>query len=344
MKKILSMLAVCGMILAFLIACGSGGKTPEKKEAEKAQTVAPTPVKSLRLGSHLPDTHSVVKAGAKLAELVAAKSNNKIEIKIYPNGTIGDQRALVEGLQIGTIDMSINDAGLLSNFDPKWGICDLPYLWKSYDHIRKAEDGEVGKTLQEGLLLKGIRSLGWMDSGFRNVFANKEIHSLKDMKGLKIRVPEAPVYVQTFKLMGANPTPMAWGEVYTALQTKVVDGFEQPNEATYTNKMYEVTKYLIKTQHLYTVLSFNVSEKVWQTLSEEEKSIISESAKEASAFGRKLAEEVDGQYLVKLQEAGMKIIDVDLAEFQKVVQPLWKEYGEKVGGMDLISKIVEVGK
>ncbi|CEP67370.1 TRAP dicarboxylate transporter [Moorella glycerini] len=334
--------------LIFLVAgCGTGGKTPEKQTAEnKTQQTnsGTTEKKVLRLGTHLPDEHSVTKTGQKLAELVAQKSNGKIEIKVFPNGTIGDQRALVEGMQLGTIDMSINDAGLLSNFDPKWGICDLPYLWKSYEHVRNVEDGEVGKTLQQGLLSKGIRSLGWMDSGFRNLFVNKEIRNLQDLKGMKIRVPEAPVYVKTFQLLGANPTVIPWGEVYTSLQTKVVEGFEQPNEATFTNKMYEVTKYIVKTGHLYTVLSINISEKTWQKLSPEEQKIIADAAKEASAYGRKLAEELDSQYGQKLVEKGMKVIEVNKDEFQKAVQPLWKEYGDKVGANDLIQKIVEAGK
>ncbi len=300
--------------------------------------------KVLRLGSHLANDHSVVKTAMKLAEIVAAKSGGKIEIKVFPNSTIGDQRALVEGMQFGTIDMSINDAGYLSNFAPRWGICDLPYLWKDYDHVRKVEDGDIGKLLQADLLAKGVRSLGWMDSAFRNVYLSREVKSVKEFKGIKLRVPESPVYVKTFQAMGVNPTVIPWGEVYTAVQTKVVEGFEQPAEAAYTSKMYEVTKYMIMTGHIYTVLSINISELVWKTLNAEQKRIIAESAAEASAYGRQLAEKLDGEALAGLYKNGVKKVEVNKAEFQAAVSSVWKEYGDKYGANDLIQKIVDAGK
>jgi len=301
-------------------------------------------VKVLRLGSHLAADHSVVKTAEKLAQIVSAKSGGKIEIRVFPNATIGDQRALIEGMQFGSIDMAIADAGLISNFAPRWGICDLPYVWKNYKHVRKVLDGEVGKSLQADLLSKGVRSLGWMDSGFRNVFINKEAKSLKDFKGLKLRVPESPVFVKTFQAMGVNPTVIPWGEVYTSVQTKVVDGFEQPAEGAYTAKMYEVTKYLIMTQHLYTALSINISETVWKTLTDDQRKIIADSAVEASAYGRALAEELDTAALNNLVAKGMKRVEVNQAEFQAAVVPVWKEYGEKYGATDLIQKIVDAGK
>ncbi len=300
--------------------------------------------KVLRLGSHLAADHSVVKTAQKFADIVAAKSGGKIEVKVFPNATIGDQRALLEGMQFGTIDMSFNDAGLISNFATRWGICDLPYLWKNYEHVRKVEDGQVGKILQSDLLTKGIRSLGWMDSAFRNVYLNKEAKSVADLKGVKLRVPEAPVYVKTFQAMGVNPTVLPWGEVYSGLQTKVVEGFEQPAEGAYTAKMNEVTKYIMMTGHIYTVLSINISEAVWKTLSKDQQTILADAAKEASAYGRKLAEELDGKAMQGLVDGGMKQIQVNKAEFQAVVQPIWKEYGEKYGAMDLIQQIVDAGK
>lgn len=300
--------------------------------------------KVLRLGSHLADAHSVVKTAVKFAEIVKAKSGGKIEIKVFPNSTIGDQRALVEGMQFGTIDMSINDAGYLSNFAPRWGICDLPYLWKDYTHVRKVEDGEIGKILQADLLKKGVRSLGWMDSAFRNVYLSKEVKNLAGFKGLKLRVPESPVYVKTFQAMGVNSTVIPWGEVYTSVQTKVVEGFEQPAEAAYTSKMYEVTKYVVMTGHIYTVLSINISEIIWGTLNAEQKKIIAEAAAEASTYGRQLAEDLDVEALNGLFKNGVKKIDVNKSEFQAAVSGVWKEYGEKYGAMDLIQKIVDAGK
>ncbi|OHE73905.1 MAG: hypothetical protein A2413_14535 [Treponema sp. RIFOXYC1_FULL_61_9] len=239
--------------------------------------------------------------------------------------------------------MSINDAGYLSNFAPRWGICDLPYLWQDYGHVRKVEDGEIGKLLQADLLAKGIRSLGWMDSAFRNVFINKEAKSVKDLKGMKLRAPESPVYVKTFQAMGMNPTVIPWGEVYTSVQTKVVEGFEQPAEGAFTSKMYEVTKYMIMTKHMYTVLSINISEAIWKSLTAEQRTIISAAAAEASAYGRKLAEQLDGEAITGLVKNGMKQVEVNKAEFQTAVSPVWKEYGDKYKANDLIQKIVDAG-
>ena len=334
-KKWIAGTLVLGLMGSILTGCGSSNTagTNSSKTAEKM---------TIRLGSHLAESHSLVIAAKKFKETVGQKTNGRIDVQIFPNGTIGQQRDLIEGMQLGTVDMSVNDPGLMSNFAPRVGILDLPYMFRDYSHVRKVLDGEVGKALADDLLKQGIRSLAWTGTAFRDVLTNKEIKSFEDMKGIKLRVPEGPVYFSTMKAFGTNPTPLPWGDTYTALQTKVVDGMEGSAESVFTAKMNEVTKYLVRTQHIFTAISINISEKTWQKITPDDQKIIQDAAKEAATYAWDLNIKGDQEYVNKLLNEGkMKEVKVDVAPFKASVKSVVDDYAKKVNAQDLVAEILK---
>jgi tripartite ATP-independent transporter DctP family solute receptor len=326
------------LVLAFMLilsACG-GSESSSSSDSSSGEKVG------IRLGSHLAPDHSVVKTAEKFKELVSEKSDGRIQVTIHPSGELGDQKELVENLQLGAIEMTVNDAGLLANFVPEVGILDMPYLFKDYDHVHKTFDSEVGTALQEKMAEKGIRSLAWFDSAFRSTFLTEKAESIEDLNGLKIRTPEAPSVIETVKSWDAVATPLPWGELYTAMETGVVDGFEGSAESIYSAKMYEVSKYLVKTEHIFTALSLNISDSFFKGLSEEDQKLISEAALEAGEFGRQLAMDLDQEYFDKLVEEGIEVVEVDKSPFVEKSKAIVEAYAEEVNATDLVNKIREL--
>jgi tripartite ATP-independent transporter DctP family solute receptor len=278
-------------------------------------------------------------AGAtKFAELVEAKSKGEVKVQVFPSSQLGNDRDMAEGMRLGSVDFSLN-AGVLSNFEPRLGLLELPYIFRDAEHMRKVLNGPVGDELASALLKSGIRVVGWWERGPRELTANKEVKTLADLKGMKIRVPEIPVSVDSWRAMGANPTPMAFGEVYTGLQQKVIDGQENPLAIIDSAKLNEVQKYLMKTDHVYGYVALAMSEKTYQKLTPEQRSAIVQAAKEATAFENKLVWENEEKLAKDLKGKGMQFVDVNKTEFAAAVKPVHAIYAQKLG-KDLYDKIV----
>ncbi|MHB1407111.1 MAG: TRAP transporter substrate-binding protein [Desulfitobacteriaceae bacterium] len=344
MKKWGSWLVVLSLVMALILTgCGNSNTSPTGNNGSNSGDTGKSGEKVvLRFGSHLAEDHSLVVAAKKFADIVSQKSDGRIEVKIFPNNTIGGQRELIEGMQLGTVDMSVNDPGLLSNFAPRIGILDLPYLFKDYNQVRKVLDGEVGKALTDDLLKQGVRSLSWAGTAFRDVLTSKEVKTANDLKGQKLRAPEAPVYFSTIKAMGASPQAIPWGDAYTALQTHVVDGMEGSAESVFTAKMNEVTKYLVRTGHIFTAVSYNISEKTWGKLSQADQKIIQEAATEAGNYAWDLNIQRDKEYRDKLLANGMKEVKIDTSSIVEACKPIQDDYAKKVGAVDLVQKIRDI--
>ncbi len=311
-----------------------------------APTVAPTSAPAagkitLRFGHHFPVDNSWAKAIANFADLVAKKSNGNIEVKIFPNSQLGNEREAEEGLQLGNLDMTLGGPGVLTNFDPKIGILDLPFLFNSYEHANKVMDGPIGDQIWASMRTKaGIRVLASGAQGFRYVLIkSKPINSLADLKGVKIRTPEAQTYLRAFQLLGANPVGVAWGETYTAVQTGVVDGMEGVPEILYTAKMYEVAKNGVRTQHILATLQIMISDKVYQKLSPENQKIITDAAKEAWGTARTAAQKANADAEAELVKLGVKFTNPNMDEFKKAVTPFWDEWGKANSAADWIKQI-----
>lgn len=298
---------------------------------------------TLKLG-HIADPQNPYAQGAqKFADLVAEKSGGSMEIQVYPSSQLGNQRDLVEGLTLGTVDLTMTSTAVLGNFHPQVAVFDLPFIFRDRDHTFKALD-TVGMDIAKGLEPKGLKVLAYFENGVRNMSNNvRPIRKPEDMQGLKIRVMEQPIYISMMKALGANPTPMAFGELFTALQKGVVDGQENPAAHIYTKRFFEVQKYISLTEHTYSAEPLVVSMITWNKLTPEQQSILQEAAKEACAWQRQLAIELESSYWDKIRESGKSeiITDVDKEAFRKATASVWTEFEDRVG-KDNIEAIVNI--
>lgn len=319
------------LIVGMAVACTAFAADPVKKPIV------------MKLG-HVQNESDLWQLGAlKFAELVDAKTKGEVQVKVFPNSTIGNDRDMAEGMQIGSVDFALI-AGVLGNFEPSIQIMELPYLFKDETHLRKVMYGPIGDQLLDKLLKSSdIRGLAFWERGPRQLTTNKPINSLSDIKGLKIRVPEIPPIIAAWKAMGTNPTPMAWGEVYTGLQQNVIEAQENPVPFIHAGKIYEVQKYIAMTNHKYEYVLIAMSNKAWLKLNPEQQKAIKEAADEATKYENKLVFEKSDNLLKDLQAKGMKVTKPDTTEWAKQARTVHKQFAEKYG-IDLYNKIIEAGK
>jgi len=290
----------------------------------------------IKLAHVEPETRSVHQACVEFEKYVEGQTEGKVDVQIYPNGQLGGDRQAVEGVGLGTIQMTVAAAAVMSTYDSKFMVLDLPFLFKTREASYRAVDGELGKKLNSLLLPIGLVGLGYNDNGLRQVTNNiRLIEEPKDLKGIKIRVMENPVYIDLFKLLGANPTPMNFGEVYTALQQGTVDAQENGASLVYASKFYEVQKYMSLTNHVY---SFNIivaNDKFFSNLPTDIQKIVVEGARKCLVTKqREFEAEQNSLYIEKLKEAGMKINDItpeNRTKFMEAVEPLYEKYQDKIG-------------
>lgn len=300
--------------------------------------------RTIKFASLYSPEHSIHKAATRFAADVAKLTNGRIEVTIHPSETLGTERQMTEGLSFGTIDISPITSNVLQAFEPSAGLSALPYLIRDFDHAFRVEDGPVGKEIERRILAKiGARTIGRNVTGFRYlVTRDRPVESLADFKGLRVRVPESPIMVATFKALGANPTPIPWGELYTSLQTKVVDAAESPPAMLDSIKIFEVGKLLTATNHMYTGQHLLINEKLWQSLSAADRTAISQAAKSYTDWQRQAAVRDQTETVEKLKARGVKVFQIDTKPLQEKVRPLYEEFGKTIGGMDLIEQTLKM--
>jgi len=320
-KKFISLVMI-GVIVLAMTACGDSASSEGGNSSDGDKVV-------LKLGNISPEDHAWNKGARKFAELVSEKTDGSVEVEIYPNSTLGNDRDLIEGMQMGSVDMAIA-AGVISNFAPKYSLLELPYLFRDYDHLEKVLYGPVGDDLKSYLLEEtGIRALDFWTRTSRQLTSNKKVESVEDLEGLKIRVPEIPAMVDSWEALGANPTPMAFGDVYTALETGVIDAQENPFALIESSKFYEVQDQLTLTNHLYGYVALMISDKTFEKLSEEQQKAINEAAKEATEYENNLVLEQKEKLFNKLKEK-MNVTEIeDLTPFKEKVKEVQEKYAEK---------------
>ena len=303
---------------------------------------AATPKYRLKLSHHLPLTMIVETMAQKFAAGVASRTDGQVEIKVFGAGQIGGLKDNAEGVRLGTLDFTCADCAQLGLFHPRSNIISLPFLFRDFAHYKSVIQGSVGKELAKELVEKaGVRILSFWPAGFRIVASRtKPIKTAADMKGLKIRIPEVPIYVETMRALGANATPMPWGEVYTALQTGVVDAIEVPSDTIFTGKMYEVSKYLTRTYHIFTDCNLIVSEKVYSALPADIQRVLYAVANEVFwEWGAVESEKLDKSGWDSLIKAGMQGIEPDRESFRVAVKPVWDNFIAKTSTGDWIKTI-----
>lgn len=293
--------------------------------------------------AHMVSTSAHYHIGSlELARLIQERTKGAIKIEIFPAGQLGKgERELVEGLQIGTIDLVVTSTGPMGGFVPQMLVVDLPFLFRDNSHVDKVLDGPIGEGLLNELPKVGIKGIAFWENGFRNLTNNRRpVNRPEDVKGLKLRTMENEVHMEAFRNLGADPTPMAWGEVYTALQQGVIDGQENPIGIIRTHKIYEVNKHLALTGHVYSPALLLINEKKFKGLATDFQKILIEAGKEAARFERKFNRDSEAKWLEELRGFGMQITTPDKRAFQKATEPTYKKYEARFG-KDLIDKIIE---
>jgi len=273
-------------------------------------------------------------AALKFKELVEARTKGQLAIEIYPNASLGDERTLLEGMQLGTIDMGVITNGPVANFLPRMAAFEMPFLFASAQEAYYVLDGPVGKKLLAELETVNLKGLAYAERGFRNLTNSKRpVATPDDIKGLKIRVMENPVYIATFKALGVNAVPMAWTECLTALQQGVVDGQENPINVIYAYKLYETQKYLSLTRHTYAPALFVMSLKLYKSLPADRQKILVEAAQSAAEYERKWDADQESSQLQEIAKNGMVITQPNLELFKQAVKPVYDSYRDKFGGL-----------
>jgi tripartite ATP-independent transporter DctP family solute receptor len=292
-----------------------------------ALTVAPASAKTvLKLGTSTQPSHIYNVAAEHFAEIVADQSGGELEVQVFPAAQLGSERDMVEGLQLGSLEMTLTSTGPLGNFVPQVKLFNLPFLFTDRETCYKVLDGPVGTSIADRFPKVGVRSLGWFENGFRNVTNSKRaIEAPGDMDGLKIRVMEDDVFILTMKSLGASPLPMAFGELYTALEQKTVDAQENPLAVIHSSRFFEVQKYLAMTGHFYSPAMLLISEITWQSLSPEHQQIIADAAAKARDFERQISLEADQKLEAELKAAGMTVTHPDKTPFVEAVASVYED-------------------
>lgn len=276
-----------------------------------------------------------------LAEDVAEATDGEVEIEVYPSSQLGGDREMAEGLQLGTVEMALFGTGALQVLDQRLIIEELPYAWPTREHAYAALDGRLGDALADILEGQGIVVLSWWESGYRHITNSvRPIEGPEDLEGLTLRVPEAQLRIDTFRELGARPTPLAFSEVFTALQQGVVDGQENPLATIHASRFYEVQDHLALSGHIWGSGALTISQTALDGLSDENRQILIEQADTWKEREREMIQQSDEEVLAELEEAGMQVTRPDPAEFQAAVEPVWDQY-EDVFGSDLLDLVRE---
>lgn len=278
-----------------------------------------------------------IDAGARrLADLVRQRTRGEVEITPCPGGQLGGERAIIEGVQIGAVEMSFTSTGAIGAFAPEFHVLDLPYLFPSYEAAYTYLDGEHGRRLLALLDRRGIHGLAFLENGWRSFTSSKRpLRRPADLKGQKIRVMESPVYMGIVRALKATPAPMAYSEIPSALAQGVIDGQENPAVNIYSARMYESQPYMIRDQHTYNVFIFKVNAKLWRSLPEELQRIIETAAAEVRDWERKLNRETDAAFLRRLEQKGMQVhvpSQAEMAAWTAATAPVYDEAKRFIGG------------
>jgi tripartite ATP-independent transporter DctP family solute receptor len=288
------------------------------------------------------DTHN--DAARRMAELLKEKTGGKLAMTVHPAGELGNDNAILEGIRLGTIDLGTTGNPFFTSFAPRLNVMDLPYLFRDADHAHKVMDGPIGQELLKELEKSRMKGLAFWEIGFRHVTnSSRAVRGPEDLKGLKIRTTPNPAHVEAFKLLGANPVPMPYTELYMALQTGAVDGQENPINNIYANRLYEVQKHVSLTGHAYTASIVAMNLPKFKALPKDQQQALLDAAHEAALFQRELNRKQEAENLAKMKAAGVAVEEkVDRDAFRKIVaEPTAKTYADKFG-RQLLDRIAAV--
>lgn len=310
--------------LAFVVSCGCGFAAQASAQA--------IPLKLAWLNPDSPvDPYAV--AAHTFADTMEEILPGRVKFSFYPNRQLGEEKEVLESLEFGTIDMGVITNAVVATIEPSYQILDLPFLFKDAKTAHDVIDGPVGQTLAANLERHGVISLGAMEGGFRNMLNNvRPVNSPDDVKSVKYRTMQNPVFIEMFRSLGGNAIPMAWGEVFTAVQQGTIDGLELPVSVISANKMYEVTKYLSLTHHTYSANHLLISKRVFNRLPKDVQAAMIEAGKVATRRERETMARNEQTVTDSLAAAGMVVNRVtDFAPFRQAVRPVYDAFAASIG-------------
>lgn len=323
-----------GLLALAVSGCGGAGTTGDGENGD---------VVTLTYATSLSEDSAYYAGAVALAEAAERLSDGRLKVKIFANGQLGTDREMIEGMQLGAIDLASPSTGAMGAVIPEVTVLDLPYLFDDADHVYRVLDGPMAQefyTMFDGV---GFHPLGWWEIGFRHLTNNtRPVRTPDDVRGLKLRTLPAEVHQRAWSLVGAQPVAMDFTEVYNALDTGVVDGQENPFNVILTGKLHEVQKYLSLTGHIYGAAPTSVSDKTWERLSPDLQNVLKEAVAASVVAQRKAASGDEASQLQKLKDFGMEVIeDPDRDAFREAMIPAWKSYTDKFGdkGRALIDAI-----
>ncbi len=313
MKRIISVLLIAVLLVGVLAACSG--------DTDKAE------VRTIRVANQQAEDHPQTLALYKFKELVEAGSDGALKVEVYPNMQLGSPEAYNDSLLQGAIEMALPGTVMAQSF-PRAATPEFPYLFRDWDHARKVLTGPEGDAIHEGMPEDvGVRSLGMMPLAFRVITSNRELSTVEDLEGLRLRVPNIPLYLDFARSLNANVISMSLSELFTALEQNVVDAQENPYSTITTSRFYEVQDYILETRHVFTAHGLYINENFFQSLTEEQRKLIEDAADEAIEYNFDVAIDAEVEAIEYLKEQGVKITVPD-ETFMNTLREQYKPYEE----------------
>jgi tripartite ATP-independent transporter DctP family solute receptor len=343
-KKWLVLIMVMVMATTLLTGCLSSDKKPEAK---------PDPAKAaekkvIRISIGLNEVHPEFLGLKKFKEEIDKKLPGKYDIQLYANAQLGDDVKTTEAVRMGNLEMTGPSSSPLTGIVPELGVFDLPFLVPNTKVAYEVMDGPAGQALLDKMEAKGLKGLAYWENGFRHLTNSvREVKGPADTKGLKIRTMQNPIHLATWKALGANPTPMPFSELFTAMQQKTVDGQENPVPTIFLSKYNEVQKFVTLTGHVYTPHILIIGKKLFDSMPKEDQKIFQDAAYVARDHVRATSKEMNDSQVKKLAELGMTVTTLtpeQLKVFQDVVKPVYAEYTDKIGKSTVDAIVADVNK
>ncbi|MDO5715532.1 MAG: TRAP transporter substrate-binding protein [Tissierellia bacterium] len=345
--KLKSIILIVIFVL-FLTACGDKKEVNENNNTVNSGEVESTDQKTIKIGHVEPEDRSTHKALLDFAKNVEERTDGSVKVEIYPNGSLGGDVQLTESVSMGTLDAALPSTSVLTAYTETFGILDMPYMFKDSQSAFSAMDGKVGEYFNKELDKQGIHNLGYIYNGPRSTTTNTgAIVAPDDLEDVKMRVMESPIFIDYYKTLGANPTPMSFTELYTGLQQGTVDAQENPPTLIYASKFHEVQKYLTVDEHVHNFIAFIINQEKFNSLSPEEQKIMTEEAINYVKAQREM-ELKDNEVAIKKlsDEGGLEVNILEEAQkkaFRDALQPMYDKYEEEFG-KDLFEMCEEYNK
>lgn len=329
MKRTLVAILTAALLVTSFTACGNAGGSSAAATNSDASAASGDVIK-LKLGMVDPENSNYYKGAMAIAEEVKKATDGKIEIQVFAGGQLGNERDMYEGAQMGTIDICTTASAVMTQFIPEMAVLDQPFLFENAEQAHKVIDGKLGDLIAEKAAAQSIHIVGWMESGFRNVFSVNPIQSVDDFKGVKIRTMENDVHMSAFNALGAIATPMAAGDQFTALQQHTIDAAENATANVLANNFYEITKNITNTGHLFVFIGVGVSDKAWNQIPDDLKDKFVEGIKAGCNQQRQFLAEANVAAETELKAKGVTFHEIDKDSLKAVVTPTLEQFKDRM--------------